>query len=348
MPLGWLISGIEHGDGLGELNSSIRRSKALRKPCVLLVSVAVVLSAVAPAQAQGIPRLPRLPKVEKPKVPVLPPARSASSVDPSIVEESQGAALIGGAEDDFMKDYMKLASSIDANADGAAIDQLVDEIKAAAQRLAMGNYAGITQQRHNQVREQRKQLAEVALRRVDSEMEWAIERVSRNDGSNPQMPILAYNQILALDTELFIATAFFPGNSQYEAAKAKVGSLLAKFASREQAAQAFDEMALAAAANVRMPPAITEDRGAKAMFRRAWATSGIPYHIQRINVTSGWRDKRQYGHVIGQVRDAAIAAKDPNSDRCNLYDFTMFRDRGGAVRRDSHSTKRIVCENIPK
>ena len=37
-----------------------------------------------------------------------------------------------------------------------------------------------------------------------------------------------------------------------------------------------------------------------------------------------------------------------NPNHCNLYDFTMFKDRSGAVRRGSHSTKRIACENVPK
>ena len=301
---------------------------------------ASVLSSV-PAVSQSFPKIPKIPKV--PKIPgVEIPETTMPSTD------TTSSVLTGGSEDDFMEDYLKLANSIDANADGSTIDTLVDEIKAAAQRLADGQYSGVSDNRRQQVFEQRKQLANVILSRVDRELEWAVERVSRNGGSNPEMPILAYNQILALDTDLYVATALFPDNDQYREAKDKVGALLARFASREQAGQAFDDMALAAAAKVRMPAATESNSSVENMFRTAWGTSGIPYTIMKIHIRGGWGVKREYGRVIGRTRTAAIAAKDPNSDRCNLYDFTLLSENGGGVRRLAHTTTRIACENVPK
>lgn len=158
----------------------------------------------------------------------------------------------------------------------------------------------------------------------------------------------AYNFLIIHDSYLYAGEQLFPDERAYTDARNKLAGVLSELGgSRAGAVNAEEEAALAAARKVRMPAAITSDRGAQALFRQAWGTSGIPWEIMKINVTSGWRDKVENGRVIGQRRDAAIAARDPaNANRCNLYDFTMFRDRSGNVRRDSHSTTRIACENV--
>lgn len=307
---------------------------------------AAILSA-APAAAQGFPKMPKIPKV--PKLPKVPKTSSTETVPTSAPSsDSTGIAMNGETEQDFMEDSLQLNQTVDANAEGEKIDAMVENIKAAAQRLATGNYPDVSSNRRQQFLQGRKQLADTLVSRTDRELDWAIERVSRNGGSNPQMPVLAYNQVLDLDTQLYVATVLFPDNAEYRAAKDKSGALLARFVSREQAAQAFDDMALAAAANVRMPPATTTDKSVENMFRTAWASSGIPYTIMKINIRGGWGVKREYGRVIGRTRTAAIAAKDPNADRCNLYDFTLLAPNGGGVRRLAHTTTRIACENVPK
>ncbi|NVE93739.1 hypothetical protein [Altererythrobacter lutimaris] len=246
-----------------------------------------------------------------------------------------------------MTDTQGLSNPIDTTTttedDNQRIDREVANYKALADRIADGRYEALPRQQRDPMLQGIKMFYQGAAASTDREIETAqgmITGIGRADA--------AYNFLIAHEAYLYAGDKLFPGDPAISAARDKVAVAIAKLGgSRASAQDAADAAELEKARKVRMPAAMTQDKGAQALFRQAWRTSGIDWTIMKINVTSGWRDKVEYGRVIGQRRDAAIAARDPdNPKRCNLYDFTMFRDKSGAVRRDSHNTTRIACENV--
>nr|WP_298930292.1 hypothetical protein [uncultured Erythrobacter sp.] len=241
----------------------------------------------------------------------------------------------------------RLANPIDTttvdDADNQRVDREVADYRALADKVTDGRYDSIPSAQRDPMLSGLKGFYDGAAGATDDQIKEAkrlIPGIGKADA--------AFNFLIAHDAYLYAAQKLFPRETSYANARQKVAVAINEIGgSRNAALDAEDAAELAAARNVRMPTAVTQDKGAEALFRQAWKTSGIPWEIAKINVTSGWRDKVEYGRVIGQRRDAAIAARDPNNPtRCNLYDFTMFRDKSGSVRRDSHSTKRIACENI--
>lgn len=304
----------------------------LVSPCLLQVPVEV--------SAQSFPRLPR---VEQPRIPSIPGVRSTSARTSNQDSNSLSAGKIQG----FIQDAQGLSVPIDTtstnDADDQRIDREVSEYRSLAERISDRRYEGIPKAQREPMLYGLKTLYDAAAAAVDDEIEHANSLMSSGGTANA-----AYNYLIANHTYLYAATQLFPNEQRYAAAHSKLATAIDSIGgSRSVARETGDAAELAAARNVRMPAAVTSDRGAEALFRQAWRTSGIDWEIIKINVTSGWRDKVEYGRVIGQRRDAAIAARDPNNpNRCNLYDFTMFRDRSGNVRRDSHNTTRIACENV--
>ncbi|MEM7781602.1 MAG: hypothetical protein AAF697_14535 [Pseudomonadota bacterium] len=247
----------------------------------------------------------------------------------------------------FITDAQKLSTPINTttvnDADNNRIDREVASYRELADRLSGGRYDALPAAQREPMLFGLKTLYDGAAASVDDEIAFAKSLITGRGRADS-----AYNYLIVNDAYLYAAERLFPSERSYTAARQKLASALSSLGgSRDGALQAEDAADLAAARNVRMPASIDRDPQAQAMFRQAWQTSGIDWEIIKINVTSGWRDKVENGRVIGQRRDAAIAARDPNnSNRCNLYDFTMFRDRSGSVRRDSHSTTRIACENV--
>ena len=299
------------------------------------------------AAAQGFPKLPRVPKVPSVKLPSgggeAARTQRNSNQQPAVMQRSGG-----NDTNAYMQDVMKLTTTIDSNWDGERIDREVGEIRSAAERIAANGYAGVPPQMQQSNQMQMKQAFDRTAGRVDHEIDWAATRMARNAGSNPNMPTLIYNEMLALETALYAATTIFPDNATYRAAHRKVGAELARYGSREGAGNALEQAALAKAASVSMPAATNNDPALVAMFRTAWGTSGIDWEILKINPRGGWGVKRDsVGRIIGRTHDAAIAARNPRDpDHCNLYDFTLLKLEGGGVRRSSHSTTRIACENV--
>ena len=231
-----------------------------------------------------------------------------------------------------------------SKADNHRIDNADAEYRRRVDQFASGHFGSVSQRSRNVVRQGLSRHYDSVARTTDREIKWALGKITAIG-----VPDSAYNDMLALDAQLYGAVKIFPDNASYAAAKAKVGTELKKFGSRAGAVGQKDAIVMAKAKALRMPPPTERNKSVEDMFRRAWATGGIPYTIKKIHIRSGWAVKRnQYGRVIGRTRDAAIAAKGPNSDRCNLYDFTMLVETGGSPRRSSHSTRRIACENIPK
>ncbi|WP_156172204.1 hypothetical protein [Aurantiacibacter gangjinensis] len=322
--------------------------------------VGTVAAMPSDAAAQRLPRIQRPSMPSVPSMPQLPTTdrvtRDAPTATPQQQPRGRPMDRRSGQNgmQDFMNDMNIVAQGVTPTdgssqaAGDAEMDRLVTAYEAAVDRLAARNYPGLPPQMVDaQMREVQMHYDRVA-EGVDDQIEWATTRVSANGGTNERMPILAYNQLLAIGVEMDGATTLFPGNATYSAAKNRIDAELARLGSRDGAGDAFEASALAEAANVRMPASIDSSSGAIAQFRQGWATGGIDYTIMAIHVTSGWSDKFVGGRRVGQTRDAAIAARSPSDpDRCNLYSFTIFRDLGGAIRRDSHSTTRIACENVP-
>ena len=319
--------------------------KSARIAASLLAAAAFVSTPVAAEAQLRMPKLkvPKPPKIQLPTIPTVSTGADGSRPVPSDPRR-------GGAQGDmnaYMQDFMMLAQGVDQAADDATIEKQAEAYRQAVDRLASGRYNGVPAQMRQSNEMQAKQHFLQQASNVDGELEWATTRVSGNGGSNPRMPVLAYNQIFALDLQMDAAAKLFPGDSTFAAAKAKTDAWMANIGGRDNAGTAFEAKAIAEASKVQMPRATNTSASLKQMFRTAMGTSGINWEILAINPVGGWSDKFQNGRKIGQTHDAWIAARNPaNPDHCNLYDFTMYRDLGGSVRRDSHSTKRIACENV--
>lgn len=302
--------------------------------------IAMAMMAPVSADAQSFPRLPRIEKPKMPKIPSVPTMPS--------IETGQSARGVSGNQiQNFIQDAQKLSVPIDTTStndtDNQRIDREVAAYRALADRIGGGQYDAIPRAQREPMLYGLKALYDQAAAASDDEIAHAKGLMSSGGTANA-----AYNFLIANHTYLYAAQKLFPGERRYASAHAKLSdAIIAIGGSRSAARDNGDAAAVAAARKVRMPSAVTTDKNAEAQFRQAWRTSGIPWKIMKINVTSGWRDKVENGRIIGQRRDAAIAAQNPNDpSRCNLYDFTMFRDRSGNVRRDSHSTTRIACENV--
>lgn len=247
----------------------------------------------------------------------------------------------------FIADSQRLNQRINTStvtdADNDRIEQAVAAYRALADQMTDGRYDALPDT-HKQVMLQglRMNFDSIAASTQD-EVTYAnslITGIGRADA--------AYNYLIVHDAYLYAGARLFANPPAYVEARETVAAALSGLGgSREGARNAENAAEMAAARLVRMPAATTRDPEVIALFRQAWATGGIPWDIVQINPTSGWYDKVEYGRVVGQLRDAAIAARDPaNPQACNLYDFTLFRDHSGNVRRSSHSTRRIACENI--
>ncbi len=295
--------------------------------------------ATAAAALQSFPGLPKVPRI-----PRLPGRKAAGNADSGEQRPTQNSRQL---ESEYRKETAMLAYSINTNwsskADNARIEQAVAEYLDRVERVAGGRYDGLSpQQRHGgdaTLRAHYDTLADTA----DREIAWAVQKIGKIGVADS-----AYNDMLVLDAALYGAVTLYPDVAEYQTAKRKSAAALAKFGSREGASAQKEALALAEARKVRMPASVDRSASSVRQFRQAWATSGIPMTIRKIHVTSGWGTKRNsLGVIIGRTRDAAIAAQDPKTGRCNLYDFTMIIEPGGSPRRSSHSAKRMACENIP-
>jgi hypothetical protein len=237
----------------------------------------------------------------------------------------------------------RINTSTVTDADNDRIEREVEDYRALADRMTDGRYDALPDT-HKQVMLQglRMNFDSLAASTAD-EIAFANGLITGIGTADA-----AYNYLIVHDAYLYAGDRLFAGEPAYARARGTVAVALSGLGGSRQGARNTENAAeLAAARSVRMPAAVTRDPAVIEMFRRAWATGGIPWDIVQINPTSGWYDKVEYGRVVGQLRDAAIAARDPNNPQsCNLYDFTMFRDSSGNVRRSSHSTRRIACENI--
>lgn len=300
--------------------------------------LALPLAALAAFSTQAVAAqpTPRLPDVRSPSIPGVPPRNNAAASNPSAMIQ------------DFIQDTMALSNPIDTttvtDADNARIDREVAAYRALADRVAGGRYDSMPDAQRQPMLQGLRNIYDAAVMATDDEIAMAQSMITGRGGADA-----AYNFLLAFDTYLYAAEQIFPAIQSYPMARSRVAQALQDIGGSRAGANAAEEQAeLAAARNVRMPAAIASDATSVAQFRQAWQTSGIDLEIIAIHITSSWRDKVENGRVVGQRRDAAIAARDPNNpDRCNLYDFTLFRDFSGSVRRDSHNTTRIACENVP-
>lgn len=315
---------------------------------IRLLAAALALSCgLVPQVAAAQFRVPqvRAPLPRPPRITPQPPPPESARADSEISAEE--------ARERYREDMRTVLGGISppGTAESADHNRQTDELVAAHQaavdRLVARDYPGVTDEQWERDLRAKLVTAENRARRTEGTVDWAMERVDRNAGTTPWLAASAYNEILIQDAELYAATRLFPDRADFAEHKQRTEAALALLVSRDQAAAGFDAAALEAARNVHMPAAVASGADAEAPFRQAWPTSGIPFRIMRIAVTSGWSDKVEFGRVIGQTRDAAIAAQDPaDAERCNLYSFTVFRDRSGSVRRDSHSSRRIACENV--
>ncbi|WP_209346783.1 hypothetical protein [Pontixanthobacter sp. CEM42] len=291
---------------------------------------------------------PKLPKIKKPKV-RLPSAERTTPIGSTVPETRQEREANAELERELYATQNVLLNDFSFNwtspADNPQVDEAAAEYRSYVDAAIDGRFNPLRQDRLDSFQNVMKLHYDnrTTERWIDRQITFA--EGNRGNGAGDR----TYNDLLVLEVMLYGAVNLFPENQQYAAAKAKVDAVMAKYGgSRANATKRKDTEELAKARSVRMPAAIQKSRQIEDMFRSAWGTSGIPYTIRKIHIRSGWAPKRnEFGRVIGQVRDAAIAVEDPTSGKCYLYDFTMIKD-GGSVRRSSHAAKRMACENIPK
>lgn len=323
----------------------------------LAVLLASCMLSSTGAAAQGLPKLPRIPKIEMPKVPKVPqvPASIPTPLPDgvSIPGQFEGGANVpsGDLTEQYMADAMVVAQGTSIAGNSAANDKRLDKeiavYRAAVDRLGSGRYASVPEQMRNSLNTQMMRYFDQRTSRVDADIAFINGKVAENSGYDDRIGTRVYNGLISLESEMYAANLLFPGRAGYSAARAKVNAMVEKFGSRgDQANGALDEIGAENAAKVQMPAAAVRDTKVEGMFRRAFATGGIKHIIKKINIRSGWRDKREYGRVVGQLRDAAIGTKNTLTGKCYVIEFTMFRDTSGAVSRNSHTATRIACENI--
>ena len=310
--------------------------------------LAIALGGAPAAYAQF--RAPKIPKIELPTAAKDKSSDGtfASSSASSSTEASSGANPASPAQKKEFNDLIrKLERTINPNttvrtlkADGERVDRDVAAYRANADKLSSGEFDGLIEQRPNSLSRLKRNYDSLS-KRVDREVQFASNMVKGHGVAEA-----GYNYLLTIDATLYGAEKLFPGNAEYSDARSKVTREMAKYGSRAGAAAAEEEAELAAARKVQMPRATVRDPKTERQFRSAYRSAGLPYSILKVHIAGGWQTYTEYGRVVGRTRDAYIAAKDPNSNRCNLYYFTMLVDNGGNARRKGHTTKRIACENV--
>jgi len=324
--------------------------------CTLFSTSALVGGAVSPASsaqadsplvaAQSFPKLPRVPRV--------PQIRPGSDVDTSGEREQQSRddqrqRSRGNADlaREYRQETAMLAYPINTNwsseADNTRIEQAVAEYLERIDRVASERFNALSPNERNSSDATLRAHYDTLAQTADREIAWALQKLGQIGVADS-----AYNDLLVLDAAMQGAVRLYPEVAAYQEAQDKASAALGQFGSRAGANEKKEENALAAARKVRMPPPVDTSSASVRQFRQAWATSGIPWTIRKIHITSGWGVRRNaLGAIIGRTRDASIAAQDQATGRCNLYDFTMIIENGASPRRLAHSTRRIACENIP-
>ncbi|ANU08710.1 hypothetical protein [Paraurantiacibacter namhicola] len=301
------------------------------------------------ASAQSFPSMPRVS--ELPRIPET-VGGVLERADPSARNEGVNASS-GDLTDQYMADVMIVAQGTsfagNSEADDRRLDKEIEMYRAAVDRLASGRYASVPKQVRDSMELQMMRYFDQRTQRVDADINFIKGRVAENAGYDERIGTRVYNGLISLDAEMYAANTLFPGRAGYAEAQAKVAKLVADFGSRGgEANAALGELGAEQAAKVKMPPATTRDPALEAMFRRAFKSGGMGGEILLINPRGGWTVKRNsLGRVIGETHDAAIAATNPKIEGvCNLYEFTMLKETNGQVTRDSHTTRRIACENV--
>lgn len=319
--------------------------------CTLFSTSALAGGAASPAiashvesavvEAQSLPRLPRMPRV--------PQIRRGSGSDRSDQTQQQTQRDRGDAElaREYRQETAMLAYPINTNwsseADNVRIEQAVAKYLERIDRVASGRFDSLSPQQRNSSDAILRAHYDTLAQTADREIAWALQKLGQIGVADS-----AYNDLLVLDAAMQGAVRLYPEVQAYRQAQQSAAAALGQFGSRAGANERKEANALAAARSVRMPPSIDTSAASVRQFRQAWATSGIPWTIRKIHITSGWGVRRNaLGAIIGRTRDASIAAQDPATGRCNLYDFTMIIENGASPRRLAHSTRRIACENIP-
>ncbi len=303
--------------------------------------VALMVASLAVMSMTSQLRIPSIPRISG--------ANNASEEvqEPRQERPAQPAQRNRELEYEYRQEVGKLSYSINTSWSSPADNDRIDEAVAEYQR----GFDRLTSEYYSQIPADFREASNMSLRAyydtladtVDREIAWA-EGMITGIG----VPDTAYNEMLVLQTALAGSVQLYPQESAFAEAKAKVDAVMQRFGSRQGANELREEVEIARAASVQMPAAITNDGQVESMFRTAWGTSGIPDTILRIHITSGWSVRTDaLGRIVGRTRDAAIATRVSGSDRCNLYDFTMLVENGGNIRRSSHRTRRMACENIP-
>ncbi|MEM1418230.1 MAG: hypothetical protein AAGH15_25265 [Myxococcota bacterium] len=157
---------------------------------------------------------------------------------------------------------------------------------------------------------------------------------------------------LVLQAKWQVAAMFLADEPSVREANAAIERWLGALAARGGAAAVRQEAVEARAAQVRMPAAQAQDAGLEATMRRTFESQGWNEPVQALRITSGWAEERNVaGQVTGRRRDAAIAVR-LGDGSCRLYDFTFFAPRSGSswgpLRRSSHASRPMACENVPR
>lgn len=332
------------------------------------IAAALVTSCLVSSMAasvHGFPKLPKVPKVEMPKLPKVPELPQVPDAVKSVLPDgvaipattglptSDQPAGSGDLTDQYMADAMVVAQGTSIAGNSAANDERLDKeiavYRAAVDRLASGRYDSVPAQMRASLDTQMSRYFDQRTQRVDADIAFIKGKVAENAGYDDRIGTRVYNGLISLESEMYAANILFPGRAGFADAKAKVDAMVEQFGSRgDEANNALNEIGAEQAAKVQMPPATNSDPKLVAMFRSALASTGWGEEPLKINPRGGWGVKRNsLGRVIGQTHDAAIAVRNKKiPGTCNLYNFTIIKETNGSVRRLSHSTQRIACENI--
>ncbi|MCA9579587.1 MAG: hypothetical protein KC668_29365 [Myxococcales bacterium] len=160
------------------------------------------------------------------------------------------------------------------------------------------------------------------------------------------------NEAAFLEARWSVVARLYPDEPAFARAHALVQAWVARHGSRDGARDARRAAEAAAGAQRGFPVAASREPALEADMRRVFEAQGWNEPVLALHLTSGWREERDAtGSVVGRRRDAAVGVRLPDGV-CRVYDFTFFQPRLGAgwgeLRRSSHSSATIACENVPR
>lgn len=161
-----------------------------------------------------------------------------------------------------------------------------------------------------------------------------------------------YNQVLALEARAYAGLRLIPGRRELAQAHSIAAAWLARLGGRGGARAQQQAARSQEAAARQFPRAVSQDARLESTMRQVFQSQGWNEPIRAVALQDReWSvEQNAAGVVIARRRRAAIGVR-LGDGSCRVYDFIFVQPRAGSgwqpLRRSSHSSEPIACENLP-